>query len=258
MKPSIDIQLIQEIIQQAGELILEVYREDFSVEVKEDQSPVTIADQKANDLIVEKLKKYYPSVHFITEETKNAEFDERKSYEYTWIIDPLDGTKEFIKKNDEFTVNIALCHQQEIVFGMILVPVTGVIYYAEKGKGAYKIEGNNTTKIRIEQPTDTLKIVTSRSHRTPLPEELQSKIDTTYKNVEYVPAGSSLKLCLVAEGCAHFYPRFGPTMEWDIAAGHIIATEAGASVLQPDNHQPILFNKENLLNPYFIVSSTEL
>lgn len=247
------------IVKHAGNLILEVYHTDFEVGFKEDESPLTIADQTANNYIVKELSSLFPHFHFITEETKNAEFDERKDWEYTWIIDPLDGTKEFVKRNGEFTVNIALCHRSEIIFGIILVPVTGEIFYAQKGEGSYKIDKNGETQqLSISAPGDELIVVASRSHRSQEVDDFVNTMSSDYKEVVYQAAGSSLKLCLVAEGKAHIYPRLGPTMEWDTAAGHIIAEEAGAIITRHDNGQQLNYNKENLLNPYFIVSSFSL
>jgi len=248
-----------DIIKHGGQLILEIYNTDFEVDYKEDESPLTIADQKANDYIVEQLSASFSDIHFITEETKNAEYDERKNWEYTWIIDPLDGTKEFVKRNGEFTVNIALCHKTEIIFGMIYVPVTGEVYYAQKGEGSFKIDSHGDThRLSISPPQDELIVVASRSHRSQAVDDFVNEISSDYENVVYQAAGSSLKLCLVAEGKAHIYPRLGPTMEWDTAAGHIIAQEAGAIITRHDNGEPLHYNKENLLNPFFIVSSFSL
>lgn len=255
---STDIQFVESVIKKAGDIILTVYNTDFDVDYKEDESPLTIADQRANDLIVKELAKQYPNTKFITEETKTAAFEERKNWEYIWIVDPLDGTKEFVKKNGEFTVNIALAKGQNIIFGMILVPVTGEIFYAVKGEGAYKISHGEKTKLLARKPADDLVVVASRSHRSKEVDEYVEQFSNQFSNVSYKAAGSSLKLCLVAEGKAHIYPRLGPTMEWDTAAGQIIAEESGATVHRYDNGEPLLYNKENLLNPYFIVSSFDL
>jgi len=254
------LNLLQQIIKQAGDLILEVYNTDFSVDYKEDESPLTIADQKANDLIVKELDANFSGIHFITEETKDAPYSERKDWEYTWIIDPLDGTKEFVKRNGEFTVNIALCHEDEIVFGMVYVPVTGDTYYAQKDEGAFKISATGEAiKLSAKKPDqDQLVVVASRSHRSQEVDDFVEGMSDQFDSIEYRAAGSSLKLCLVAEGKAHIYPRLGPTMEWDTAAGHIVAIEAGATITRHDNGKPLTYNKEDLLNPYFIVSSFSL
>ncbi len=248
-----------DVAKHAGEIILDIYNTDFNVDYKEDESPLTIADQRANQYIVDELSQLFPHYHFITEETKNAAYIERKDWEYTWIIDPLDGTKEFVKRNGEFTVNIALCKGTEIHFGIIYVPVTGDIYYAMKGEGSFKIDNNGTqTKLSIQPPKEELIVVASRSHRSQAVDDYVNEMSTGFENVIYQAAGSSLKLCLVAEGKAHIYPRLGPTMEWDTAAGHIIAEEAGAMIIRHDNGEPLAYNKEDLLNPFFIVTSFSL
>ena len=254
-----DISFLEGVIRKAGEIILSVYHTDFDVDYKQDESPLTIADEKANAYIVEQLFANYPDTKFITEETKTAAYSERKEWEYIWIVDPLDGTKEFVKKNGEFTVNIALAHKSEIIFGMILIPVTGELFYAVKNKGAFKISKNETTKLQAVEPKgEDLIVVASRSHRSKEVDEFVEQFSDQFKDVTYKAAGSSLKLCLVAEGKAHIYPRLGPTMEWDTAAGHIIAEEAGAKITRYDTGEELLYNKENLLNPYFIVSSFDL
>ena len=253
-----DIDFLTSVIQKAGEIILDVYETDFDVDYKDDQSPLTIADERANALIVKQLSERYPNTEFITEETQTASFEQRKNWEDIWIIDPLDGTKEFVKKNGEFTVNIALAKHNKIVFGMILVPVTGDIYYAVEGEGSFKISDGNTSKLKAVKPENELVVVASRSHRSKEVDEFVEQFSEQFNNVSYKAAGSSLKLCLVAEGKAHIYPRLGPTMEWDTAAGHIIAEEAGAKITRYDTGEELLYNKENLLNPYFIVSSFDL
>ena len=251
-----DLQFLQETIREAGDIILNIYNTDFDVDYKDDESPLTIADERANDLLVKRIAEKYPDTNFITEETKDAPFSERKNWNYTWIIDPLDGTKEFVKKNGEFTVNIALANKSEIIFGMILIPVTGDIFYAVKDKGAFKIADSQETKLQSIQPDgNELIVVASRSHRSQEVDDYVDNFSDHFEEVTYKAAGSSLKLCLVAEGKAHIYPRLGPTMEWDTAAGHIIAEEAGATITRFDNEQELTYNKENLLNPYFIVSS---
>lgn len=246
---------IEKIVRNAGKIILDIYRTDFDVDYKQDESPLTIADQQANDYLVSQLKSFFPTIEFITEETQNAPFKTRSLWDLTWIIDPLDGTKEFIKKNDEFTVNVALCQNNEIIFGAIYVPVTGEYFYAQKGQGAYKIHKKTKEKLTAQKPQDTLIAVASRSHKSQAVDTFIEEFHSKFNEIKFVAAGSSLKLCLVAEGKAHIYPRLGPTMEWDVAAGIIIAQEAGATVYRFDNQQQLTFNKQNLLNPFFIVSS---
>ena len=254
----VDIPFFETLIREAGEIILEVYKTDFEVDYKNDESPLTIADERANAHLVQQISAKYPNTNFITEETKNATYEVRKNWDYTWIIDPLDGTKEFVKKNGEFTVNIALAKGNEIIFGMILIPVNGDIFYAQKGEGSYKISKGVKTRLHAVEPSNNLIVVASRSHRSQEVDDYVEQLKPNFDSVDYIAAGSSLKLCLVAEGKAHIYPRLGPTMEWDTAAGHIIATESGANITRYDNKQPLTYNKENLLNPYFIVSSFSL
>lgn len=257
MLNKIDEKVMIEIAQKAGEAILEIYNsEDFGVEIKADKSPLTKADKAANDVIVAGLEKYYPEIPILSEEIKETPYAERKDWEYFWLVDPLDGTKEFIKQNGEFTVNIALIHNGAPVLGVIDLPVKNTTYFARKGdnKCAYKIEEGKKSDIKAIKPTgDTCVVMASRSH---LNEDTQKFVDaqkTQYPNIEFVSAGSSLKFCFVAEGKANMYPRFAPTMEWDTGAGQVIAECAGASVVQAETGEPLCYNKENLLNPYFLV-----
>jgi 3'(2'), 5'-bisphosphate nucleotidase len=254
------IDKIIEIAINAGNAILEIYKQDFTVELKSDDSPLTLADKTANEIIINGLKTINNSIPIISEENKLIDFSERKNWTKCWIVDPLDGTKEFIKKNGEFTVNIALVEYGIPVLGVVHVPAQNITYYAEKNIGSYKIENGNSTQLKIRRLAEdgVLKIVGSRSHQTP---ELLAYVEqqkTKFANVEFVAAGSSLKFCLLAEGKADVYPRLGPTMEWDTCAGQIVATEAGSEVLRFDNNEPLLYNRENLLNPFFIVKNPEL
>ncbi len=251
----INIERLIPIAIEAGHQILEIYKTDFDIEIKGDNSPLTLADKKSNAVIIEALKDSYPDIPIISEENKLIAFIERKNWEYCWMVDPLDGTKEFIKKNGEFTVNIALIHKGVPIAGIVHVPAKDVTYYAQKGKGAFKIQEGNTYSIEMSPLADggTLKIVGSRSHGTPELEAYVEKMRARFSAVEFVATGSSLKFCIIAEGGADVYPRLGPTMEWDTAAGQIVAMEAGAIVHVFEEDTPLLYNKENLLNPYFIV-----
>lgn len=254
---TINMDILLDITRKAGAAILEVYGQDFSVDIKEDRSPLTNADRASNEVIVAELQKAYPDIPFISEETKQSDYTERKDWEYCWLIDPLDGTKEFIKRNGEFTVNIALLHRGETVLGVIGVPVKNEFYYAVKGQGSFKIENDTAPfpiKIASVEAGQPVKVVASRSHLNDDTKAFIENLATKHAQVETVAAGSSLKFCLVAEGKAHYYPRYAPTMEWDTAAGHIIAQEAGASVTIPDTGEAMRYNKENLLNPYFLVA----
>ncbi len=252
---NIDIKKLIEISQDAGKAIMEIYNRDFKVEYKDDKSPLTEADLKSHEIIVKWLKVLYPEIPLLSEEGKKMDYNERKDWDMFWLIDPIDGTKEFIKRNGEFTVNIALIKGGESVLGVIYAPALDVLYYASKGEGAYKIDEKwETKKISPVKPTkELLKVVASRSHKWEVMEKYIAELEKEYDNIEYVPSGSSLKLCLVAEGKAHIYPRLAPTMEWDTGAGQAIAEEAGAEVIRYKDGERVIYNKENLLNPFFIV-----
>lgn len=247
------ISKIIELSEQAGAAILEVYsRADFSVTSKADDSPLTAADTAAHDIILEGLRKLPSQWPVLSEESKHIPYDERKRWEVYWLVDPLDGTKEFIKKNGEFTVNVALVRLGVPVMGVVHVPERRATYYAEKGKGAFKkLENGKSIPLRAQTvPGDKLKIVLSRSHR-------DGRIDAFLQKAgpyESVDVGSSLKLCLVAEGQAHLYPRFWPSMEWDTAAAQCVVTEAGGRVTSLLG-EPLVYNKENLVNPDFLASA---
>lgn len=248
---------------EAGEAILKVYATNFDVEIKGDQSPLTLADKNANAVINSYLQK--TDFPIISEENKQLDFSERKSWETCWIVDPLDGTKEFIKRNGEFTVNIALVTNGNPLLGVIYVPVSKTLYFTkEDASKAYKLilEDEdisvesiflNASEIHPAQTSsEVIKIVGSRSHLNADTERFISEIEKNNK-VEIVSKGSSLKFCLVAEGEAHIYPRYAPTMEWDTAAGQAICQAAGIKVIDNSTQQPLRYNKENLLNPYFLV-----
>jgi 3'(2'), 5'-bisphosphate nucleotidase len=238
--------------EQACREILTVYQsDDFQVEAKGDQSPLTRADRKAHEAIAHALNASgYP---VLSEEGRNIPFGERKNWEYFWMVDPLDGTKEFIKRNDEFTVNIALIHQNKPVMGVVAVPVSGDVYFGATGRGVTLRRGGKDVLLPRRGPVDTsasgLRVVASRSHMNPLTEQFINNL----KNAALVSAGSSLKFMLVAEGKADIYPRFGPTMEWDTAAAHLIINEVGMRVYRDDEQDELVYNKENLLNPDFMV-----
>jgi len=246
-----------------GDKILEVYDTDFDVSYKGDDSPLTVADQKANKTIVETLEPL--GIEMISEENKNKTYDERKHWGQCWIIDPLDGTKEFVKRNGEFTVNIALIEHQKPVFGVIYVPVTKELFVGDvNAQKAYKLVWNasksldeNLETLSEITPTEgeKIRVVGSRSHMNEdtlnFIEELKQTQD---KAIEIVSKGSSLKFCLVAEGLADVYPRFAPTMEWDTAAGQAICEAVGLKVIDQNTKSPMVYNRENLLNNYFLVT----
>jgi 3'(2'), 5'-bisphosphate nucleotidase len=251
---------------QAGKAILEIYHKAGDIEIitKDDNSPLTKADQASNEVINSFLKQTpYP---IISEENRQIPYEGRKDWEICWIVDPLDGTKEFIKRNGEFTVNIALCCKGKPIFGVIYVPVTRELYYSDSKNGQafksimdqdHKPVGPLYQKIdRIypaTSPDKSLKVVGSRSHMNSDTEAFVSDMNEKYEEVEIVSKGSSLKFCMVAEGKAHLYPRYAPTMEWDTAAGSAIVEAVGLQVINRETGQPLLYNKENLLNPHFLV-----
>ena len=250
----------------AGVAILDVYNTDFAVEYKRDNSPLTVADKKAHDIISEALNK--TGLPILSEEGKEISFSEREKWEQFWLVDPLDGTKEFIKRNGEFTVNIALIENGSPIFGIVYAPVLDELYLGYN-KSAFKVENaskvllGNTLKwsqfskqLPISQNTNTYTIVASRSHLSIETEEFIKKKKQEFSEIEIVSKGSSLKLCLVAEGTANVYPRFAPTMEWDTAAGHAIIKAAGGRVLKvPSQSEELVYNKEDLLNPWFIAET---
>lgn len=249
-----------------GKEIMKIYNSDeFGIEQKGDNSPLTIADKNANDIIISFLKN--TSIPIISEESKELPYDQRKHWTKCWIVDPLDGTKEFIKKNGEFTVNIALIEEGKPVLGVIYVPVTEIMYFADvKEKKAYKIKVNNeedlnsaisgADEINPSSKEKNLRVVGSRSHMNEdTLEYIESLKKTFEKEVEIVSKGSSLKFCIVAEGMADVYPRFAPTMEWDTAAGQAICEAVGLQVIDKDTSAPMVYNRKNLLNNYFLVSN---
>ena len=246
--------MVQDIItisQTAGKAILEVYDSDFSVEQKDDKSPLTLADKRSHEIIAGFLHARYP-YPVLSEEGKNIPFEERKDWECFWLVDPLDGTKEFIKRNGEFTVNIALIKRDRPVLGVIYQPVADLLYYAVQGEGSFKIEGGRGEKLPLSRKKDNLTVAGSRSHGSKAFDDYVEVLRTKYGTCAFISAGSSLKFCLVAEGRADIYPRLAPTMEWDTAAGQMIVEEAGGLVLESKSRTPLRYNKESLLNPHFV------
>lgn len=252
------IEEVKTIAVSAGHKILEVYNdtENFQVEQKDDNSPLTRADREANNIICEGLENLNIKYPIISEENKLVDYNVRKDYDYVWMVDPLDGTKEFIKRNGEFTVNIALIHKNESIAGVVYTPVTDDLYYGIKGHGAYKIKNNQETKLTAatySKQDEGLSIVCSRSH---LNDATQAFIDK-YNSPDKVSKGSSLKFLIIAEGEAHIYPRLAPTMEWDTAAAQIILEEAGGVMIEAESGTQVKYNKENLLNPHFIAQANQ-
>ncbi len=244
----IDIQDVVTIAKEAGSAIMQVYKQDFKVEYKQDNSPLTLADKKANDIIEAGLKKLSVEVPILSEEGKETPYEERRHWEYFWLVDPLDGTKEFVKKNGEFTVNIALIHKDTPVLGVVYAPALDICYWAKQDEGAFK--DGQKLPLKIKEQCNTYKIVVSRSH---MSDDTQAFIDAidTNKEKELISIGSSLKICLIAEGEADIYPRLGLTMEWDTGAAHAIIKESGKSIQSYATPQ-FLYNKKNLLNSWFV------
>jgi 3'(2'), 5'-bisphosphate nucleotidase len=247
------IQPLLKIAREAGDAILEIYKneDDFGVEAKSDNSPLTRADKASNEVICTGLENLDPQFPIISEENKAIEYETRKDFEYCWLVDPLDGTKEFIKRNGEFTVNIALLHKNKVVMGVVYAPVLDEMYWAVKGDGAFLDKGGNKTKLEAASFTmqdEGLNLVCSRSHLNEETEKFVSK----FTNPGMVSKGSSLKFLMLAKGDAHIYPRVAPTMEWDTGAAQIVLEEAGGKILHYDTGEPLVYNKENLLNPFFI------
>lgn len=250
---------------EAGKAILKIYNTEFSFEKKSDNSPITIADKESHNIICKKLLP--TNLPVLSEEGINIPFQKRKIWKQFWLIDPLDGTKEFIKKNDEFTVNIALIENNFPVGGVIFIPVLNLLYFAFEGIGSYMLENadkiissdtnisnliKKSNKLPLIINREIFTIIASRSHLTKETEEFIENLKDSHKNIIYISKGSSLKLCMIAEGSADIYPRFSPTMEWDTAAGQAIVEIAGGKVQQVNQKDRIRYNKEHLLNPWFI------
>ena len=248
---------------EAGKQILEVYENEFEVETKTDNSPLTEADKRSHHAIKDALSPL--DIDMLSEEGKLLSYEERKDWKKFWLIDPLDGTKEFIKRNGEFTVNIALVENGHPIAGVVHVPVTGKTYYGSANEGSFAFTFDSADDKSIEEymkgaeklpdikAPEVYTVVASRSHNTAETESFIEEKRQQYGEVDCISSGSSIKLCLVAEGKANVYPRLAPTMEWDTAAGHAVAKFAGCVVYDYTTGKELQYNKENLLNPWFIV-----
>ncbi|WP_046755327.1 3'(2'),5'-bisphosphate nucleotidase CysQ [Kordia jejudonensis] len=247
----------------AGSIIMDIYEnENFAIEIKSDDSPVTIADKKANEYIEKALQS--TNIPVISEEGDHTAYEIRKHWKQFWCVDPLDGTKEFIKRNGEFTVNIALIENEKPILGVIYIPVTKTVYFAITAeKKAFKLVLkehvvatqliDNAVEIFPETQSNIVKITSSRSYTNAQVFDLIARLEAQNKKVTLVKAGSSIKFCLIAEGKATSYPRYAPTMEWDTAAGQAICNAVGIEVYSLETDEPLQYNKKNLLNPWFIV-----
>ena len=244
------IEQLIEISKEAGKAILEVYNTNFDYQIKEDLSPLTRADTLSNNIICERLKVLTPEIPILSEENSDIPFNIRSLWKKYWLVDPLDGTKEFIKRNGEFTVNIALINNNEPVFGVIYIPVNNRLFWGSRDYGSYEIKSDmRERKIQVSDKNIN-KIACSRSHSNPEFNNFLDKLDT-YKTMKI---GSSLKFCLIANGEIDIYPRLGPTSEWDIAAGEAILRSAGGCIIDLEGKN-ILYNKKNIINPSFIAAS---
>jgi 3'(2'), 5'-bisphosphate nucleotidase len=250
---------------EAGKVIMDVYDSVIEVEYKDDKSPLTLADKKSNDIINSYLKP--TEIPIISEENKQVAHQTRKEWKTCWIVDPVDGTKEFIKRNGEFTVNIALVTNGKPQLGVIYVPAIKTLYFSDVStKTSYKsvLDTHDTALEKVLEKAEQLQpkpvnsnpvqVVGSRSHMSQETLDFVEELKQTGNDVEIVSRGSSLKFCLVAEGNADVYPRYAPTMEWDTAAGQAICKGVGVEVISKETNQPLLYNKENLLNPWFLVT----
>ncbi|OCR12562.1 3'(2'),5'-bisphosphate nucleotidase CysQ [Helicobacter pullorum] len=246
MLEKIDLDELRGIALDASRAVMEVYKRDFSVYEKEDKSPVSEADLLGNEIICKALAKF--SLPILSEENKLVSFDERKKWDYFFCVDPLDGTKEFIKRNGEFTINIALIDRDTPIAGVVYAPALDLMFSAKKGGGAFK----NNEKLPLKIKRDSYKIVASKSHMSKETSDFIENLKVD-KPKEFVSMGSSLKLCLVASGEADIYPRLAPTMEWDTAAADAIVRESGKMTYDFNTQKPLIYNKEDLRNPYFIV-----
>lgn len=252
------LEQIKEIAIAAGKEILAVYerQEAIEVSIKEDNSPLTEADQRAHNLIVQRLESLDPALPVLSEESDSMDYEIRRHWDWYWLVDPLDGTKEFIKRNGEFTVNIALIHAGVPVMGVVHVPVSGVSYCGCQGEGAWKYDAAGTaTSIQATQLADSptvVRVVASRSHRDEQVDAIIDLIEGEFGSTDVVSMGSSLKICLLADGSADIYPRLAPTSEWDTAAAHAVLSAAGGEIVDTQ-FKPLSYNqKADILNPYFI------
>jgi len=242
----------------AGEAIMQVYSTDFSVVKKEDNSPLTQADMAAHNIIVAALKMLTPDIPSLSEESEDISPDIRKEWRRYWLIDPLDGTREFVKRNGEFTVNIALIDDHKPVLGVVYAPVKELLYFACHQSGAYKQQdGHESEKISIKNFDASKPIVAgSRSHQDQKLHDFIQKIEMNLGvKSKLISIGSSLKICLVADGTADVYPRLGPTFEWDTAAGHCVLNEAGGDIVDEQGLSLLYNNKSSLLNPFFFATN---
>lgn len=256
MIEKIQIEDLLTLVRQAGKAILEIYRQDFKVRIKPDFTPVTLADHKANEILVQGLTVLFPDIPIITEENEQIPYGQRKTWPHFWLVDPLDGTKEFIKRNGEFAINLALIEERQPVLGIIHVPVSDISYYGKKNKGCFKVTGSQEAEPlnpSRSKEKNKVTVVGSRSHLSPEVYSFINELHREFRDVELIQMGSAIKFGLMAEGKADLYLRTGRTMEWDTAAGQAIVAECGKQVYEYKTNKPLEYNKETLVNPWFIV-----
>ncbi len=247
----ININAIIACLQQAGEGIMSFYHNSYTVDTKSDESPVTEADVLSNDIITRFLEKNYLTIPIISEESSAPDYDIRKSWDRVWILDPLDGTKEFIKKTDHFCINLALIENGKPTLGFIYLPVTGEVFYGANGHGAFCKNGSDTHQITVHDfdiNSSGLRVPISKSHL----DDLTLAQINTLDNPCLMPLGSALKFIYIADGLADYYPRMINIMEWDVAAGHAIIDAAGGTIVDFNTRKPLTYNKPSLQNPFFI------
>jgi len=252
--------MIDEVVilaREAGAAILEVYATDFEARSKVDKSPVTDADLRSHRILADGLRRLFPGIPVLSEESScHAPYKERNHWREFWLVDPLDGTKEFLKRNGQFTVNVALVRDGRPVAGVVYAPASELLYYSTPDGSAFQVDGQKppaTLGRRVPPDGDTLVVVGSLSHPTPEMEQFLVEQRSRYRHVKFRPMGSSLKICMVADGRADIYPRFGPTMEWDTAAAHAVANAVGCRILRHGSNEELRYNKEDLHNPWFVV-----
>ena len=248
--------VVRALAREAADAILTIYdRGRARAEEKGDGSPLTQADLASHEILTSGLAARFPDVPVLSEESAEIPYETRRAWRRHWLVDPLDGTKEFLARNGEFTVNVALVEEGRPVLGVVHVPVTGVAYVAAGGRGAWRVDGEGERRVGTEAPRDgRVSVVASRSHRNAATDAFIHGLGSIWSDVALASSGSSLKLCRVAEGSAHYYPRIAPTMEWDTAAAHAVVAEAGGAVWRYGTREPLHYGKRDLHNPHFLVA----
>ncbi len=254
------IEILNELAISAGQAIKKIHQEDLDlgVQYKDDESPLTKADLKSNQIITEGLRKHFPEIPILSEEGEDIHFSDRKDWSQFFLIDPLDGTKEFIKKRNNFTVNIALIENNKPKLGVVYAPMFDKLFFGDIHESFLREEGNTHKLPMREFNNEKLIVVGSQSHMNDETKAYIEELQKNHPNMEFRQSGSSLKICLIAEGTADFYPRLGPTCEWDTGAAHAIVKGAGGDILDFHSKEPLRYNKEDIYNPHFLVKRAEV